>query len=165
MKNKARVVGTSLFAFKEFLTLVSYVPKKNKAVILVSTKHHDSKINNLTNKPEIIMDYNKYKGTKVFYKTYFYYSKISNVIGGVDTFDHLVALNSCRRKTNKWPFNVFMFMVDAAAQNAFAMFKLQNIAKIDFFRGLKPYLFLLLFELLMYLIIIKIKPVKHNWRI
>ena len=55
--------------------------------------------------------------------------------GGVDTFDHILALNSCRRKTNRWPYNVFMFLVDAAVQNAFSLFKLTNTVKIDVFRG------------------------------
>jgi hypothetical protein len=55
--------------------------------------------------------------------------------GGVDTFDHIIGLNSCRRKRNRWPFNVFMFLIDAAAQNAFALFKLQNKGNYDKFRG------------------------------
>ncbi len=62
LKNKLRSVGSSLFAFKDFLTLVSFVPKKSKAVLLVSTNHHEAKINESTTKPEIIMDNNKYKG-------------------------------------------------------------------------------------------------------
>jgi hypothetical protein len=61
-KNKLRSVGSSLFAFKDFFTLVSFVPKKSKAVLLVSTNNHEAKINESTTKPEIIMDNNKYKG-------------------------------------------------------------------------------------------------------
>lgn len=96
-----------------------------------------SNINQLTGKPEIIIDYNKYKGK--FCSFYFFlrnkYKTKSILKGGVDTFDHLVALNSCRRKTNRWPFNVFMFIVDAASQNAFSLFKIQNKEKIDLLRG------------------------------
>ena len=62
--DKSRKLGSTLFAFKDCLTIVSYVPKANKAVILLSTKHHESKINSTTNKPDIIMDYNQYKGIK-----------------------------------------------------------------------------------------------------
>jgi hypothetical protein len=62
LKIKLRKVGSSLFAFKDSLTLVSFVSKKNKSVILISTNHHDIKIDNVSQKPEIIMDYNKYKG-------------------------------------------------------------------------------------------------------
>ena len=60
--SKSRNVDSSIFAFNNALTLVSYVPKENKAVILVSTSHHTSEINSITKKPEIIMDYNKFKG-------------------------------------------------------------------------------------------------------
>jgi hypothetical protein len=55
--------------------------------------------------------------------------------GGVDTFDHLVALNSCRRKTYRWTFNFFMFIIDASAQNAYALVNLQNKTKRDFLKG------------------------------
>ena len=61
LKNKLRAVGSSCFAFKDSLTLVSFVPKIAKAVILVSTRHHEAKINSTTQKPDMIMDYNKYK--------------------------------------------------------------------------------------------------------
>ena len=41
---KSRKIDSSLFAFKNYMTLVSYVPKINKAVLLLSTKsnrtHH-----------------------------------------------------------------------------------------------------------------------------
>ena len=56
--------------------------------------------------------------------------KISTV-AGVDTFDHCISINSCRRKTNRWTFNIFMFLIDAAAQNAFALFKMQNEEPVD----------------------------------
>jgi hypothetical protein len=52
--------------------------------------------------------------------------------------DQLVSLNSCRRRTNKWPLNIFMFMIDAATQNSYSLFKLQNNVPIDLYRvGLK----------------------------
>ena len=38
--NKNRAVGSSLYGFTKDLTLVSYVPKKDKAVILLSFCHH-----------------------------------------------------------------------------------------------------------------------------
>ena len=61
-EKKKRAIGSSIFAFKDHLSLVSYVPKKNKSVILVSSKHHEEKINENKQKPEIIIDYNKNKG-------------------------------------------------------------------------------------------------------
>ena len=84
------------------------------------------------------MDYNKFKGYKFFFfMSLKLYLKSIFKPGGVDTFDHCIAINSCRRKTNRWPSNVFMFMIDAAAQNAFALYKLQNNIAIDFLRTRK----------------------------
>jgi hypothetical protein len=111
LKNNRKEIESSMFAFKDHLTLISYVPAKNKVVLLISTYHHDKKViisepsvrkPQITKKPEIIYDYNKYKG-------------------GVDTFDHLIELNTCRRRTFKWTFNVFMFLVDTAVQNSFSL--------------------------------------------
>jgi hypothetical protein len=42
------------------------VIKKNKAVILISTNHHDDNYDLDSRKPEIIIDYNKYKGIILF---------------------------------------------------------------------------------------------------
>jgi len=46
---------SSLFAFDDKLTLVSYVPRKGKNVTLLvlSTMHHDDKIEGEDNKPHI----------------------------------------------------------------------------------------------------------------
>jgi hypothetical protein len=62
MKSNQREVESQLFAIKDYLTLTSYVPKKKKAVILFSTNQHDSKFDLDSKKPEIIIDYNQYKG-------------------------------------------------------------------------------------------------------
>jgi len=62
LKNPSNEIESCLFAFKNELTITSYVPKKSKAVILVSTKHHSSLIDKTSNKPKIILDYNELKG-------------------------------------------------------------------------------------------------------
>jgi len=59
---RQRDVNSSIFEFTKDLTLVSYVPKKNKSVVLLSSLHHDSAICSDTGKPEIIEFYNKTKG-------------------------------------------------------------------------------------------------------
>jgi hypothetical protein len=63
LKNKEREPLSSLACFKDYKTLVSYVPKKNKSVILLSTFHH---VNNIVTsnkkKPQIVLDYNRNKG-------------------------------------------------------------------------------------------------------
>lgn len=76
-------------------TLTSYVPRKNKAVILLSTQHRDIVITNNKSKPQIIEDNNAGKG-------------------GVDTFDRIVASTSCQRFTRRWPMVVFFNMIDIA---------------------------------------------------
>ncbi|CAF1609749.1 unnamed protein product [Adineta ricciae] len=62
LSDKTREVGSSLFGFDANLTLVSFVPKKNKAVLLLSSKHHDNHVDKKTGKPIIVLDYNKTKG-------------------------------------------------------------------------------------------------------
>ena len=41
---RGRSECTSIFGFSPTTTIVSYIPKKHKNVILVSTKHHDALI-------------------------------------------------------------------------------------------------------------------------
>ncbi len=61
LKSNLREVNSSIFGFNDYLTLTSYVPKKNKAVILVSTNHHRAETEFDSKKPVMIIDYNKYK--------------------------------------------------------------------------------------------------------
>ncbi|XP_065683301.1 piggyBac transposable element-derived protein 4-like isoform X1 [Hydra vulgaris] len=99
-----RPVYSSIFGFQNDSTIVSYVPKKNKAVILLSTFHHSNDIvMDHNEKPCIILDYNKYKG-------------------GVDTLDQVVRCYSSRRKSNRWPFTMFCNILDIAAYNALILF-------------------------------------------
>uniref|UniRef100_A0A9J8CE37 PiggyBac transposable element-derived protein domain-containing protein n=1 Tax=Cyprinus carpio carpio TaxID=630221 RepID=A0A9J8CE37_CYPCA len=61
MKNRTRL--SSMFAFTDTHTLVSYCPRKNKNVLLMSTLHRDDKVSDKDHKkPEIILDYNHTKG-------------------------------------------------------------------------------------------------------
>ena len=41
---KRKSVGSSLFEISDRQTLVSHVPKKNKAVVLLLTMHNDNKV-------------------------------------------------------------------------------------------------------------------------
>ncbi|XP_067288817.1 piggyBac transposable element-derived protein 4-like [Pseudorasbora parva] len=61
LKNRARF--SSMFAFTDTHTLVSYCPRKKKNVLLMSTFHRDAAISSKDHKkPEIILDYNQTKG-------------------------------------------------------------------------------------------------------
>jgi hypothetical protein len=48
---RQRDENSSIFGFTKDLTLVSYVPKKNKSVVLLSSLHHDSAIRSDSEKP------------------------------------------------------------------------------------------------------------------
>ncbi|XP_035206542.1 piggyBac transposable element-derived protein 4-like [Stegodyphus dumicola] len=101
LETKKREVYSSMFGFQKDMTLVSYVPKKSKCVVLLSTMHHDDTIdeNSEQSKPEIIHFYN---GTK----------------GGVDTVDEMSTLYSTARKTNRWPMVIFYCVLNVAGINA-----------------------------------------------
>ncbi|XP_065675888.1 piggyBac transposable element-derived protein 4-like [Hydra vulgaris] len=59
---RTREVYSSLFGHQKQLTLVSYVPKKGKSVILLSSNHCDAELSNRPDKkPQIILDYNSTK--------------------------------------------------------------------------------------------------------
>jgi len=45
LPNRGRPEMSSIFCFDGQLTLTSYVPKKNKAVVLLSGMHHGADIN------------------------------------------------------------------------------------------------------------------------
>jgi hypothetical protein len=100
-----REVLSSTFAFTHDMALISYFPKKNKAVILLSTLHVDnSDISPEPHrKPNVILDYNQWKA-------------------GVDTLDQVVRHYSCKRKTSRWPFALFCNLLDIMAYNAMVLF-------------------------------------------
>lgn len=71
--NRARPDGESLFGFSEDgkLTLLSYVTKPGKVVILLSTLHSDNEVVGDPPKPRMILDYNRTKGY-IFLSSPFY---------------------------------------------------------------------------------------------
>ncbi|XP_069612129.1 piggyBac transposable element-derived protein 4-like isoform X3 [Ranitomeya imitator] len=100
-----RDVHSSMFYFTKDTTVVSYVPQKNKQVILMSTMHHDAKISERDDrKPDMILHYNATKGA-------------------VDTLDQLVGTYTCKRKTNRWPMILFYYLIDVSAYNAFVLWR------------------------------------------
>lgn len=107
--SKKREELSSLFGFTTNLTLVSYVPKKNRAVALLSTQFNNGEIDHADEKkkPEIIKHYNQTKGA-------------------VDTGDKMTKEYTCVRATRRWPFRIFMEMVDIAALNAYIIWTKKN---------------------------------------
>ncbi|XP_041864774.1 piggyBac transposable element-derived protein 4-like [Melanotaenia boesemani] len=100
---KDRAPLSSKFAFLGRTTVVSYCPKKNKNVIVMSTFHKDAAVSSREDKkPEIILDYNKNKG-------------------GVDNLDKVTGTYTCKRKTKRWPMAVLFNILNVSAYNAFVV--------------------------------------------
>lgn len=102
-----RKFPSSMFGFQKNTTVVSYMSKKNKNVILLSTLHHDDSIDYKTNdkqKPEIVTFYNLTKG-------------------GVDTLDKLSAAYNISRNSRRWPLTVFFSIMNTAAINAEVVYR------------------------------------------
>lgn len=108
LPHKNRKQYSTEFAFNKEATLCSYVPKKNKAVVMMSTMHTTVEIEESINaKPEIIKFYNMTKG-------------------GVDNMDKLLAEYSVQRRTNRWPLAMFYNMLNIAALAACIIYHEHN---------------------------------------
>lgn len=103
--NKSREEYSTLFGFHERnIAICSYVPKKKKAVILLSTMHSDTSVSNdEKKKPDMITYYNKYKA-------------------GVDTMDQMVGRYTTHRRTQRWPLAMFFNILDVAALAAYIVY-------------------------------------------
>lgn len=63
LQTRQREVFSSIFAFTMTHTVVSYVPRRGRNVLLLSTKHRTPGVSgDPKRKPQIIKDYNKSKG-------------------------------------------------------------------------------------------------------
>lgn len=130
LPNKNKQVGTSMYGFTKEFTIVSYVPKKMKAVVLLSSMHHSAYNDTTNDKPEIVSFYNATKS-------------------GVDTMDMKCSNYSTNRKTRRWPLAIFYYILNIAESNAYNLYKLypnsQQISRYEFLRKLglslvNPYL-------------------------
>jgi hypothetical protein len=107
LPNRTRTEGSCLFGFNAKTTMVSYVPKRNKAVILTSTMHHEPSVDTVSGKPDIILFYNSTKS-------------------GVDTVDQLCHKYSVKRPTRRWPMCIFYGLLDIAAVNSMVIWLHNN---------------------------------------
>ncbi|XP_055772314.1 piggyBac transposable element-derived protein 4-like [Salvelinus fontinalis] len=105
LQSKGRQVSSSRFAFTPTATLVSYLAKRNKNVLLLSTRHAEPDVSDRRDrKPALILDYNCNKG-------------------GVDNLDKVVGTYSCRRMTARWPLVIFHNILDVSSYNAFVIWR------------------------------------------
>ncbi|XP_034385702.1 uncharacterized protein LOC117728888 [Cyclopterus lumpus] len=108
LSSKRRDVFSSKFAFTPNVTLVSYLAKKSKNVLLLSTRHAAGDVSDRADaKPVIVLDYNRNKG-------------------GVDNLDKVTGTYSCRRMTARWRLVVFHNILDVSAYNAFVIWREVN---------------------------------------
>lgn len=101
---------SSTFGHQKDITLVSYIPKKNKVVLLMSSLHHDDNIDESTGddqKPEIITYYNSTKS-------------------GVDVVDELCATYDVSRNSKRWPLTIFFAMLNISGINANIIYRANN---------------------------------------
>ncbi|XP_054290049.1 piggyBac transposable element-derived protein 3-like [Macrosteles quadrilineatus] len=121
LPNNDRPVISTLYGFRNELTLLSFVPKKNRAVCLLSSMHHTIDTNEEKNKPEIICFYNSTKA-------------------GVDLIDMKCAVYSSSRKTRRWPLAVFYRLINIASVNSFIVYmsytRKTNVTRFGFIKSL-----------------------------
>lgn len=86
-----------MFAFQDNLNLVSYIPKKNKNVLLLPSLQEDAIDRQMSN-PEIFMNYNATKG-------------------GVDMVDKLYSTYNCTRRIYSWPMVLICAILNIADVN------------------------------------------------
>lgn len=107
LSDKDREPFSSEFGYQDKATIVSYVPKKNKAVIALSTMHRTGEIdpdNNEEKKPVIIHDYNETKY-------------------GVDILDKMCHQYDTKRNSKRWPLTLFFHLLNVGAVNSANIFR------------------------------------------
>ena len=94
----------ALYNHSNKILLLSYVPKRNKNVLMMSSSHSSISITDCHKKSTVITDYNKHKE-------------------GVGTLDENCEEFSCLRKTNRWPMVVNYNLINVATNNAFIVMR------------------------------------------
>ncbi|XP_033230174.1 uncharacterized protein LOC117181518 isoform X2 [Belonocnema kinseyi] len=97
--NRKKAVGSSVFGFREDATMVSYVPKPNRSVILLSTMNLANIVDEKSKKPLIALHYDMSKGA-------------------VDAVDMLCKAYFVDRDTSQWPLALFFTLLNIASVNA-----------------------------------------------
>lgn len=106
MPHQTREIFSTEFGHSDNVVLCSYVPKKNKAVVLWSTYHYDFVVHGEDKKmkPAMIVDYNQTKE-------------------GTDTMDQMLGYYTCHRKTRRWTEAIFYNLIDVAGLASFIIYQ------------------------------------------
>jgi hypothetical protein len=100
--SRGRDVGECQFFYKKEATLLSFVPRKNKVCLILSSMHLNKGVVEENGKSEMNNYYNCCKG-------------------GVDTVDKLISHYSCKRQSRRWPMAVFTFLMDVAGKQYYIL--------------------------------------------
>lgn len=100
--------SVQILFFGGSVALTQNVPKKSKAVILLSTMRSDTAVNDdEKKKSKIILSYNKYKA-------------------GVDTMDQMITRYTTQRHTQRWPVVMFFNMLDISLLASYFLYYMNN---------------------------------------
>jgi len=100
---KDRPIISTTFAWSRPVTMLSYVPKLKKNVLVVCSQHDQPDISHRSDqKPEVILAYNDDKG-------------------GVYVVDKMIDTYRTKVGTRRWPIVVFYTIIDIAALNSFVI--------------------------------------------
>lgn len=96
----------SIYDHENKIMILSYIPKRKKNVIIMTSGNHDADIDDSDrHRPIVITEfYNKSKG-------------------GVDLLDQQIEEYTVRRKTNRWPLLMFFDCLDVGCYNAYIMMR------------------------------------------
>lgn len=101
----------ALYDLENRVMLMSYTPRKNKNVLLMSSSHQKLEISSRADKkPLMILDYNANKG-------------------GTDLMDSRIEDYSCKRKTRRYPVVFFFNILDVTLLNSFLIMELNGYTK------------------------------------
>jgi hypothetical protein len=105
-----------MYGFTNDLTLLPFVPKISKSIIVLSTMYHSEFADQKSNKPEMISFYNSTKS-------------------GIDTLDMKCSNYSGNRRTRRWPLAIFYYLISVSCSNAYVMY--QHKGKLTRFEFVK----------------------------
>ena len=104
-----REAFSSKFAFTP--TTTSFLPKRNKNVVLLSTLHKTAEISDCEyRKPVIILDYNHNQGG----------------MDDLDDLDKVIGTYSCSRMTARWSLVIFHNIIEVSSYIAFVIWNKIN---------------------------------------
>ncbi|XP_014467763.1 PREDICTED: uncharacterized protein LOC106740840 isoform X2 [Dinoponera quadriceps] len=109
LPRKSRPAGSSLFGFRDDVTLVSHVSheKNKKTLIMLSSRHHSVELDPRTNRPVIVEEYSAAKDA-------------------MDAVERTRATHSVSRRTTRWPLAVFFALLDVAGMNAQVLYNVSR---------------------------------------